>query len=207
MGGTLTANSENEHLDPVTDPMSMPQHEPPALLGHKKKDKKPAPAPAPAPEPAPQPKPPAPQPQPPAPAPPAPAPEPPKPPASQPPAGKPAEGDKTLADIEKSVASPHSATLAELEAARGEVDKALTDSAAPDEPIEALNAKPLGEELHKGPAVLSDAKPPVPPADDTGPAPAPDSPKSGASDDDSDTPPPVPPPIPFQFGNSPPPQQ
>ncbi|HEX5743854.1 MAG TPA: hypothetical protein VFX84_00155, partial [Candidatus Saccharimonadales bacterium] len=206
LGGTLTANSEGEHLDPVTDPMSMPRSEPPALLDHKPADKdkdkqsKPtAPPPAPSPRPSP------PKPEPPKPTPPPPAPTP--PPPVPPPAGKPDDDDKTLADIEKSVASPHSATLSELEAARGEVDKALTDSSSDsDGPIEALNAQPLGEELHEGPAVLSDAKPPVPPADDSQPAPA-DKPKPDSSDDDSDSPPPVPPPIPFQFGNSPPPQQ
>lgn len=145
-----------------------------------------------------------------------PPPEPPRPPASQPPAGKP-DDNATLADIEKSVVSPHSATLSELEAARGEVNKALTDTgSAPDKPIAALNAQPLGGELHEagdaagaGPAVLSDAKPPVPPPDDTpvtDATPAADTPDSAGGD--SDAPPPVPPPIPFQFGNnSTPPQQ
>jgi Wiskott-Aldrich syndrome protein len=216
LGGALTANSQEERLDPVTDPMSMPQSEAPALLDHKNKSsrKKPAPTLPPAPAPAAPAPPPVP---PPAPAP-TPPPEPPRPPASQPPAGKP-DDNATLADIEKSVVSPHSATLSELEAARGEVNKALTDAgSAPDKPISALNAQPLGGELHEagddaaagaGPAVLSDAKPPVPPPDDTPVAdatPAADTPDS--SGDDSDAPPPVPPPIPFQFGNnSTPPQQ
>ncbi len=188
MGGRLTANSQDEQLDPTTDPLSMPQSEPPAMLS--RKGKKPAQTPPSAPKPKAPSKPSTPPPQPPAPAPPA-------PPTSQPPAGKP-DDNATLSEIEKSVVSPHSATLSELEAARGEVDKALINSAESKEPIDALNAQPLGDELHgsqPAQAVQSDAKPPVPPADDS-------------DADNTGSPPPVPPPIPFQFGNnSPPPQQ
>jgi hypothetical protein len=184
MGGTLTANSQGEQMDPATDPLSMPQSEPPALFGRKNKEEPDKSSPKPKPK-AHKPK---------------KAPSPQPPPTSQPPAGKP-DDNKTLTDIEKSVVSPHSATLSELEAARGEVNKALTDSSSgPDKPLEALNAQPMGGELHdseRAQGAQSDAKPPVPSADDDSAA------------DDSDSPPPVPPPIPFQFGdnNSPPPQQ
>lgn len=176
LGGTLTANSEGEHLDPVTDPFSLPQSEAPALL-------------TPPPEAW----------QPPAPA--APAQAPPPAPVPPPPAPKTVPDDSTtLTEIEKSVDSPHLAP-ADIDAVRGEVDKALAGSAE-DEPITALNAQPLGGGLHAG----DQPAPPAPSA----PAPAPaasDTPSdTQGQGDDPDAPPPVPPPIPFQFGNSPPPQ-
>lgn len=184
MGGTLTANSEAEHLDPVTDPMSLPATDHPQLLGRKEntsdngpKADAPAPSPAPAPQPAPLPAPPAP---------PSPPSEPAAPPA-QPPPGPGVSDNATLTDLERSVDSPH-LTSADLESVRSEVDKALsgTDQGSP---IEALNAQPLGDSLH--PAQPSSPPEPAAPAD-------------GQNKDDNDAPPPVPPPIPFQFGNSPP---
>lgn len=181
MGGTLTANSEAEHLDPVTDPMSLPATDRPQLLGHKENtsDSEPkaaAPAPAPAPS----------QPSPP-PEPPAAAPPPPAPPPQQPPPGPGGTDKVTLTDLERSVGSPH-LTSADLESVRSEVDKALSGTDQ-EGPIKALNAQPLGDDLH--PPQTPEPPAPPPPAD-------------GQNKDDNDAPPPVPPPIPFQFGNSPP---
>jgi hypothetical protein len=182
MGGTLTANSEAEHLDPVTDPMSLPATDHPQLLGRKEPD---APAPPPSSQPAPPSVPPEPSPSPP------PASAEPAAPSQQPPPGPGGNDNVTLSDLERSVDSPHLAS-ADLDSVRSEVDKALsgTDQRGP---IEALNAQPLGDDLH--PSQPSSPPAPAAPADD----------QDGQKKDDNDAPPPVPPPIPFQFGNSPPP--
>jgi hypothetical protein len=191
LGGTLTANTQNEALDPVTDPLSVPQSEPPQLL-----DRKDNAAPAPQLTAAPtdwQP--------------PAPAPSPPSPPPVI--DDKPA-ANATLTDLEKSVNSPH-VSGESLDTMRNEVDRALSGT-GPADPIEALNAQPLGDDLHP-----NDMPPPLsPPADPVVPQPSePSAPpavppaapaSSDGSNDDPNGPPPVPPPIPFQFGNSPPPQ-
>lgn len=180
LGGTLTANTRSEPLDPVTDPMSLPQREESKLFSPPPKAWTP-PAPAPAPTPAP--------------APPAPAPEPPAPAAPQPPEPKKFDNKSTLTEIEKSVDSPHltGSGKSDLEAVRNEVSEALGNQDS-NEPIQALNAQPLGGELHGEP------QPPVPPA---APAAGQDAPTDQPKDD-SGSPPPVPPPIPFQFGNPPP---
>ena len=185
LGGTLTANSGAQQLDPVTDPLSLPQSEPPKLLDHK--DAKPAAA-APAPAPADW-KPPA-----------APA-APPASPSDTPTLDKLHDQD-TLTDIEKSVNSPHVGGES-LDTVRNEVDKALAGSDSHD-PIEALNAQPLGGDLHSGETPPASPAPSVPAPE----PPAPPQPADSAQDDkdNSNTPPPVPPPIPFQFGNSPPSQ-
>lgn len=146
----------------------------------------------------------------------------PPPPAWVPPDSDPlhlgsSEHQQTLSDIEASVDSPHleppnaaaaGAALDEgLAAARDEVTKALSGSQQAPEPIQALNAQPLGELLH--PAE------PAPPADpdmlpgftsDPGahlepetPVSSPSSPAGTPQVSDPTAPPPVPPPIPFQF--------
>jgi nanoRNase/pAp phosphatase (c-di-AMP/oligoRNAs hydrolase) len=46
LGGTLTANSQEEALDPVTDPFSMPQEEQPQLLDRQNSSVNPTPPPA-----------------------------------------------------------------------------------------------------------------------------------------------------------------
>jgi hypothetical protein len=205
LGGTLTANSQSERLDPVTDPFSLPTEEAPELLSRKddEKDDKPALTAAPkdwTPPAAP------------------PAPEPPAPtlPASAPaaPAPKKPDDKETLTDIEKSVHSPHVSSggastegldTTSLDSVRDEVNKALSGSGSND-PIEALNAQPLGDELHPGGpsqgSVKGPALTPPPPAD----PPAPAAPQKDDDKKDDGSPPPVPPPIPFQFGNSPPSQ-
>lgn len=173
MGGTLTANSGGEQLDPVTDPLSMPNSEAPKLLDHKP-ELKAAPADwSPPVAPPAAPKPPLPQ--------------------STTPIGKLHDQD-TLTDIEQSVGSPH-VDQNTLDSMRGDVNKALSGTESTD-PIEALNAQPLGDELHP-----TDSSQQPAPAEPTPPVPADDS-----KDDDANSPPPVPPPIPFQFGNSPPSQ-
>jgi hypothetical protein len=215
MGGSLTANSRPESLDPSTDPLSVPQSEPPQLLDHQQsvspgepvEDTPPQPEPE-VPEPAdpPQPEP-------------GPAAEPPAiqnddqpftpPPASwapsEPPAPDPAPApepqpepaaNQTLSEIESAVESPHAVKQAEhLDSARDEVTRALSSAdaagtSAP-EPIQALNALPV------------DLNPSDLPSDPTTPTQAAQQPADSAA-------PPVPPPIPFQFGapaNTPPSQQ
>jgi hypothetical protein len=165
LGGTLTANSQSEHLDPVTDPLSLPSSESPALFNQG--DNQP-------PE----------------------AGNPPTPPPAQPEPPKPADQNDegvTLTDLEKSVHSPHVAQ-GDLKSMRDEVNKALSDTPS-NEPIEALNAQPLGGDLHS-------PEPPQPPQP---PQPA-GSDQPDDTDKGPDAPPPVPPPIPFQFGNSSPPK-
>lgn len=205
LGGTLTANSQSEQLDPVTDPFSLPSSEPPTLLD--RKDDTPPPKPGPAKAtgpgadvpPAPAPVPPAATLHPPTPKPPKPAPPSFKP-APVPPAGvKNGVGNSgvTLTDLEKSVGSPH---VANLDSAREEVSEALsgTDS---NKPIAALGAQPLGNDLHTPPTAGTSVTPTTPPI------PGPADPAQKDKKDDSSTPPPVPPPIPFQFGNPPTPPQ
>jgi hypothetical protein len=170
LGGTLTANSQADHIDPVTDPLSMPSSEPPKLFGQDADNKRPPEAG-----------------NPPSPPPPAAASQPAPPqPVSQ--DDVPASGT-TLTDLEKSVHSPH-LNQGDLDSMRDEVNKALSDTPA-NEPIQALNAQPLGDDLHPQP-------PQAPPANDN---------QSDNKDNAGpDAPPPVPPPIPFQFGNSSPPK-
>ncbi len=183
MGGTLTANSHDENLEPTSDPMSLPDADPPQLLDRKSEIPSALPVLPPA------------------------AVSPPADPSAPLPdwAAKPTSDDKSepaivttpdggrsLTDLEKSVGSPHAAAE-DLDTARDEVDRALAGAAEnetnPDQPIQGLNAQPLGGALH------DDQPPPqsTPPAND-------------AQVTDPNAPPPVPPPIPFQFGNSPPPQ-
>lgn len=220
MGGTLTANSKQEGLDPVTDPFSLPNSEPPQLIG---RDGPPAAIDAPAAEPAPaepvEPIGSAAQPStwvaPPSPAPLHPLPNP-SPPAEP---TQPAEDDpakQTLTDLEASVkAAEAPAESANLDAARDEVNKAITGAidpaAPPTEPVAGLNSQPLGTGLHPDDAAPLEEQIPglslklshdpsqpdhVEPM--TAP-PAADAPKVN----DPTAPPPVPPPIPFQFGNPP----
>jgi hypothetical protein len=193
MGGTLTANTEEKDIEPVTDPLSLPENEADQVLNRTPTEVKlPNLTPLPLTSPPklnspPSSSPPA-VPSPTSPTvvpsnftPPPPGWTPPVAPAaiSVPPANhiKP-EPTETLSDIEKAVASPHAST-SNVEAARQEVKQAYNETPVnenePLPPIDALNAKPLGEELHS--------------EGDTTPQP----------------PPPVPPPIiPSQFGSSPP---
>ncbi|HMH31174.1 MAG TPA: hypothetical protein VK534_01715 [Methylomirabilota bacterium] len=208
MGGTLTANTQEEPLEPSIDPLGIPTEEPPQLLDRKPPQEDTVPE------------------------------TPPATPTAQPPAGP---SDKTLTDLEKEVQSPHvepaapaEASTTGLDTARSEVNQALTDAynpdATPSEPIQALNAQPLGNnDLHPSPAKATDAAPSLeeqipgfsptlqssentqPPASaTTDPASGSDEQPSGSPtpppSNDPNAPPPVPPPIPFQFGNPPPPQ-
>lgn len=175
LGGTLNANTKPEGLDPVTDPMSMPQKEDDRLFGRSTPPPPepvtlpPAPAftpppaaPAPpalttpSPEPA-APAVPAPPPQPVTPPPPAkpapmpaPTPKPSAPEPSSPPSPSPTSDKKeTLSQLEKSVNSSHM-DKDQLETARDEVSQALQDSVSPTPPpIQALNAQPLGGSIHE----------------------------------------------------------
>lgn len=171
LGGTLTANSRPEGLDPSTDPFSMPTRENPQLLDRSTPANTQNPGISPAPM----------------------GWTPPAAPESQqstPPQPQTPQDDATLVQLEAKVRSPHlnNEPLAALDTVREEVDQALAqqDSSAPQPPIQALNAQPLGNDLHPDapqPPAQSDAQPqqPVNP----------------------NAPPPVPPPIPFQFGSPP----
>lgn len=203
LGGALTANTKQEQLDPTSDPFSLPATDRPQLLDHRPStlpaaDPIPAPSPMPPSTPAPAAfTPPPPSWTPPATPAPAPTPQPTLAPAAfTPPAStftppQPPQPDKTLTDIEKAVDSPHSQAET-LDTARSQVDAALrsagSDNPVADEPIQALNAQPLGGELHideDGIPSNADAKKPPPKVDDP------------------TAPPPVPPPIPFDFKQPP----
>ncbi|HUY85070.1 MAG TPA: hypothetical protein VMU97_00980 [Candidatus Dormibacteraeota bacterium] len=154
MGGTLTANSTEEKLEPPVNPMSLPTTEPP-LLDHAAGGLN-----------------------------------------DQPPAGSADDAtaqlsnrdDMTLTEIEEAIGSPHLKAEKEesVDEARDEVNQALSDSTdtSTPEPIQALNAQPLGGDLHPGPSA---------------PAPGPtlDQILSPADDQtvDPNAPPPVPPPF------------
>jgi hypothetical protein len=117
--------------------------------------------------------------------------------------------DETLTDLEKAVNSPHLQSP-QLGDARDEVVKAFQNGADPAPgPIKALNARPLGEDLHKNDVPPQPAGSPLLPFDPNSPessttnptpGPTPDSlsPSPGINDPKA---PPVPPPIPFKFGN------
>jgi hypothetical protein len=184
LGGTLTANSSQPLLDPTTDPLSLPSSEPPQLLDHQTLQPPPTDNQPLDQTPVSQPS------------------------AGQPPAASAGDEGATLAQLEKKVESPH-LDDSNLDNARTEVDQAINsapDTAAP-EPIEALHAQPLGDELHPSTTssqvvITSDGS--------LIPAPSSSSSSSAADDDVSppaagpNAPPPVPPPIPFQFGSPPP---
>jgi hypothetical protein len=197
LGGTLTANSGGEQLDPVTDPLSMPSTDPPQLLERKSDDRSvPADAPAPADPPG----------------------FTPPPPAWVPPADPP----QPASDSNQPAASPSNTNLAALEAevkdedmddARDEVNRALsgstTSATTPPEAIEALNAQPLGNDLHTDQAAAN-PQPPSLAEQIPGLANPSDAARSNEQTNDAEAkvkdanaPPPVPPPIPFQFGKPP----
>jgi hypothetical protein len=91
------------------------------------------------------------------------------------------DNDGTLSQLEEAVHSPHLQQQAPAaESAREEVSKALSSASpsGPQPPIEALNAQPLGPNLHSSETIIQ-------------------------PNTDAFLPPPVPPPIPFQFGKPP----
>ncbi|MDB5170946.1 MAG: hypothetical protein JWO35_640 [Candidatus Saccharibacteria bacterium] len=193
LGGTLTANSQPEALDPATDPLGLPSDPQPALLSRDSQ----------------QPLVPFPQ----------PAAMTPPPPSWTPPAPEPitpAPEANTLTDLEASVAGAEFSSP-DLGDARDEVSRALSsDATAPaPAPIEALNAQPFGDSLHPADAAApTDATTPADPApigpmleDILGPQPPADAPAPDPQVIDPNAPPPVPPPIPFNFGAPGNPQQ
>lgn len=207
LGGTLTANSTPEMLDPTTDPLSLPAVEQ-ALLshdGHVTSSEQPVAVVPPASEP-----------------PAAAAPTPivtgftPPPPAWVPPtdpavpAADPAPAipevtpTETLTEIESAVHSPHIETPT-LDTARDEVLKALNSTPPAPEPIQALNAQPIDLNPTNEPAEQAAAPPASTAFDPTafGVVDDPELPPATAQANDPNAPPPVPPPIPFQFGTPP----
>lgn len=123
--GNLTANTQPEGFDPTTEELSLPSVQASPLLTHNESVLPPAAEPAPA--------------------------------GWQPPSVPPVTPDETLTEIERSVASPHLdapaelATPASVDDARSAVEAALNSPAAPADPlrpITALNAQPLGADLH-----------------------------------------------------------
>jgi hypothetical protein len=151
MGGTLTANTLPEGLDPSVDPMSLPKVEPPLLSRSAPQSidssmppvpplpSNPVPTVPPTPEPA---------------------------PVDPEPGLKEVEDNQTLSDIEQAVHSPHAAEHEEdnLENARDAVASALNEGSANNPPVAqaSLNALPLGDELHKAPVVPEVSKPEIP---------------------------------------------
>lgn len=202
MGGTLTANTNPEALDPVTDPLSLASHGPDHMLDHAGPASSEPPAstmPSFAPA----------QPS----LPPVPV-TPPSPNAAAPSTAPTSAPDgQTLADIERSVNSPH-INQSNLGQARDEVNQALvSDSVAHPEPIQALGAQPLGAPLHPAdmpgePALPTPAAPgaavqPTPSASTPSPPGNPGSVIAPSAPADPNAPPPVPPPFTFQFGTPP----
>jgi len=230
LGGTLTANTRQDVLDPVTDPFSMPKEEAPQLLDRQSNNINPikpwqAPTqPAPGTDFQPQPQlnpsdfsnpissspvgltPPTNDPF-----------QPVQPDSSAPiqpqspwanltaptdPVSTPIDqtspnlqidDNGTLSQLEQAVNSPHlnqASATANADLAREEISQALNDSTSSIQPpIEALNAQPLGPELHQEdtPQVFN------PTVTDN----------QSTTNSSAPAPPPVPPPIPFEFGNPP----
>jgi len=194
----LTANekSENELLEPSTDPLSSnAPEETPKLLSHDQpKEEAPSVAlPTPAPQPpaakpaavtapspvlVPEPTPPAPVVTPSVPTPPAPQPTPPTPVPSVPtPAPQPLTPPEHAVPEPVTTPPPAADHGADVQAARDEVMRALSEQAddAPLPPIAALNAQPLGSDLHAEPVVPSatpEKKEPTPPPPPQPPMPA-----------------------------------
>ncbi len=211
MGGQLTANSVPEALDPAIDPLTVSENDTsqPTLLSREAEQPLPVlepqtpammppppswmqPVPAPVPTPA------------------APEPEPIPTPTPEPINIDAADaGQRTLTELEASVASPHlaAADSPDLGDARDEVSRALgsnTSAPAP-QPIAALGAQPLGDSLHLDDTGLTasastDSNDPAfvgPMLEDIL---GPQQPEPQVID--STAPPPVPPPLPFKFGAS-----
>jgi hypothetical protein len=132
----------------------------------------------------------------------------------------PPEPPQTLSDLEQSVQSPHltdseapseDSDANSLAVARDEVSKALTSTPLTPEPIQALNAQPLGNLLHSSDTSGDLAMPPGFSTDPNSPTPSapalptdpltgtPPAPSDKPQVNDPTAPPPVPPPIPFQF--------
>lgn len=122
------------------------------------------------------------------------------------------QGEKTLAEIEQAVDSPHlhaseTAPGEVVDTARSAVDAALQTNtpavpAYTPEPIVALNAQPLGDVLHQTPELTTDAPlaPPTPtfanPAAPSAPSSFPGAPLPTApANSGQPAPPPVPPPM------------
>ncbi|GAC1500026.1 MAG: hypothetical protein NVS1B10_03320 [Candidatus Saccharimonadales bacterium] len=190
LGGTLTANSTQEALEPTTDPLSLPSSEQPRLL-----DRRQPPAETSQPESPisssisnPEPRIPI-------------SPMTPPPTNWQPPSDStqtsnpnpyPDGVNPSLTQLEETVKRAENESQS-LDQARTDVNRALNNPEAIaseiPEPINALGAQPLGDNLHNA----DNAQPPQvdEPVQQTEPI---------------NLPPPVPPPIPFQFGNPPKPQ-
>lgn len=207
LGGTLSANTRPESLDPVTDPFSLPKNEKEQLLDRSSASQPPASgSPQVPPVPAPQASssftpPPASWTPPSSPPPSSPLTPPPASPVPPPTGG----ASQTLSQIEQSVNSPHvnQEPPANLDSARDEVQKALVNSPdAAQPPIQALNSRPLGDRLHDAsPSAHSgNIMPPGPTSPesaDTNPIPQPptDSLSPSPQLNDPQKPPPVPPPL------------
>ncbi len=110
--------------------------------------------------------------------------------------------DGTLTDLEAAVNSPH-LQQSDMEAARNEISSAVGDGPIENNPVQALNAQPMGDNLHQQmpqqqaqpTANPFDAAPPAMPGDLNQASPQPQQQNPA----DPMSPPPVPPPIPFQF--------
>ncbi len=217
LGGRLTANSSEETLEQAIDPLGLPSAEPPQLLDRKTDPLSftpPSDLTTPA-EGSAQPT--------------TPAWVPPTPsplniaPTDQPPAGStPAttggattDPYSTLADLEQAVQSPH-LQAENIDEARDEINQVFDGAGSATEElpqaIAALNAQPLGGDLHpdqpsaqsQTPTTLDASQPTIINPAIPDPSSLPTLPTTPADQPaDPNAPPPVPPPIPFQFGNPP----
>lgn len=154
LGSPLTANSQQQPLEPSSDPLSLPTAEAPQLLDRKPEQSGFTPPPSDWAPPA----------------------------TTDDDDSKKPSDDRTLSKIEAEVKSSK-ATLSDLEAevkkeeaeqesdkkdvkdVREEVNEALSDAPETPAPIKALNSQPLGEDLHpdSDKDAKSDSPPPVPP--------------------------------------------
>ncbi|HSW85192.1 MAG TPA: hypothetical protein VLF79_01075 [Candidatus Saccharimonadales bacterium] len=170
LSSIMTANSQADGLDPSSDPLSLPSATPPTILSHDSHPSSEAPGT----------------------------------PSLRPGPGTLDNSLKSEVDSKQSADKTGERTLSELEAAvgrgepkpqgddlstvRGEIKDAIVagnNATSTDKPIAALNAQPLGDNLHDKSA-------------EPGPLATPLSVENA--------PPPVPPPIPFQFGDPSPPE-
>lgn len=171
LGGTLTANSGQTDIEPVTDPLSMAQEEAPQLLNRKPLQPAPTQPTVTPPVDNTQPSIPSSQYTPPPTSwtPPTPPQEPPKTPDSNPPFN--INNGETLTQLEQAVNSPHLnddlGGMTAADAAREQINRALSsDTSYLDRPTpdQAINAKPLGPELHPDDQADNQTPPPeVPP--------------------------------------------
>jgi hypothetical protein len=84
-------------------------------------------------------------------------------PTSEPPQVQ-AQAEPTLSELEQTVSSPAGRGEIDVDEARNEVMRALSEQVDDTEPVQALNAQPLGDPLHGQPVPPTPVAPPAPAA-------------------------------------------